>query len=85
MDQHTRIGSSPSHTAWCLRTAKECIRRARQRLGVQAWAMLGPDVREAFVAERILNVIDSQDNEVLEVWRFQELVLVARELLSGKV
>jgi len=75
------IGSDVDHTIWCRQIARRSIRDAKRKLG-PAWEMLGPDVREAFVARELTSVILGQENLEAPLWRMVELLHVAHRSLE---
>lgn len=46
--------------------------------------MLGQDVREAFVSRELVGVVAGQAMEEAPVWRFQELIQAAHQILNGE-
>lgn len=75
------IGCSEAHTAWCTRIAKDCIKAAQKKLG-NAWNIMGPEVRSAFVDSQVLGIVAAQSGEEQPVWKLQELIQIAHQLME---
>jgi hypothetical protein len=76
----SKIGSDPSHTAWCRRIAKDAVKDLTKNLG--ALDILSHSTKEDLLMARMAGVVLGQANEDAPLWRMQELLQVAHQLFN---